>query len=330
MAQKRRQDETEAHFPIKPGTIRADGKDDFIAEIGQPFSNEVARRSVQMENEVIELLTKQRGYFEQLIDKSNDPPELSTGTPVDSEAREIDFEEFGFTFASDYEKEQFLKWFKLEFYTDDLDKLMQEEWTTILVKWITDIITVVGEINLSVIDIQTDFGWIDDTLVSQVEYMATTSARQIVGSNYKSVMRNILNTVKKGNWSIPEAKKNLQEEFGFSNDRAKVITRTEVLRAQSTGQFGSDIDAYDRGIIIGKEWHSAHDHRTRDSHVRADGQIRQFLEPFELDGNSVLFYPRDTSLGAPAEEVIQCRCFYTRILAGQEQKMIDAGYAVDE
>ena len=315
---------------------RAEGSDEFIAEIGQPFSDEVAKRSIKMQDEITKLLSKQRGYFEKMIKESTALPDLLVdkyvGEKEDSEKR-IDFEDFGFEFDTEQEKEAFLLWFKANFYTDEMDKLMQEEWTEILMRWITDIVTVVGEINLAVIGIDTDFGWIDDALVEQVEYMATTSTKEIIGTNYRSVMKNILGTVKKGNWSIPEAVNNLKEEFAFSNKRAKVIARTEILRAQSTGQFGSDIDAYDRGLIIGKEWHSTHDHRTRDSHVSADGQVREFLEPFELVNNgtvSYMFYPRDTSLSAPANEVIQCRCFYTRIMAGQEQKMIDAGYSVDE
>lgn len=302
----------------------------------QPFSEEVAKRSIKMQEEITKLLSKQRGYFEKMIKESTSLPDLLVdkyeSTEGDSEKR-IDFESFGFEFETEQEKKAFLEWFTKNFYTDEMDQLMQEQWHEILIRWMNDIIMLVGEINLSVIGIETDFGWVDDSLINQVEYMATTSTREIVGTNYRSVMRNILDTVKKGNWSIPEAVKNLKKEFGFSKDRAKVIARTEILRAQSTGQFGSDIDAYDRGLIIGKEWHSTHDNRTRHSHVMADGQVREFLEPFELvaDGvTSYMFYPRDTSLSATADQVIQCRCFYTRIMAGQEQKMIDAGYQVDK
>ena len=56
-----------------------------------------------------------------------------------------------------------------------------------------------------------------------------------------------------------------------------------------------------------KEWLTVGDANVRPSHQAANGQQRGIEEPFELEG-SLLQYPGDSSLGAPASEVIGCRC----------------------
>lgn len=48
--------------------------------------------------------------------------------------------------------------------------------------------------------------------------------------------------------------------------------------------------------------------RTRESHAEMDGQERGLNEPFETPSGDRLMYPGDNSLGAPAEETINCRC----------------------
>lgn len=56
-----------------------------------------------------------------------------------------------------------------------------------------------------------------------------------------------------------------------------------------------------------KEWISILDNVTRHWHAAADGQIREFAEPFEVGGEQLLV-PGDTSLGATAKNIVHCRC----------------------
>ena len=54
-------------------------------------------------------------------------------------------------------------------------------------------------------------------------------------------------------------------------------------------------------------WVSMRDERVRDSHWRTDSQTVPINEPFTINGYKMMF-PGDDSLGAPVEEIINCRC----------------------
>lgn len=60
-------------------------------------------------------------------------------------------------------------------------------------------------------------------------------------------------------------------------------------------------------IKIIKVWNSTLDGKTRPSHAVADGQARKLDDPFTVQGQSMQF-PKDTSMGATADNVINCRC----------------------
>lgn len=54
-------------------------------------------------------------------------------------------------------------------------------------------------------------------------------------------------------------------------------------------------------------WDATIDAVTRPHHIAADGQTVPVNEPFEIDGEKLLF-PGDDSLGATAKNIISCRC----------------------
>ena len=56
-----------------------------------------------------------------------------------------------------------------------------------------------------------------------------------------------------------------------------------------------------------KQWDTVGDSNVRDAHIAADGQQVPINEPFIVDGESLMF-PGDTSLGASAGNIINCRC----------------------
>jgi len=56
-----------------------------------------------------------------------------------------------------------------------------------------------------------------------------------------------------------------------------------------------------------KEWVTVGDERVRPAHVGADGQVRRIDELFRVGGQQLRF-PGDTSFGASAGNVINCRC----------------------
>lgn len=86
--------------------------------------------------------------------------------------------------------------------------------------------------------------------------------------------------------------------------RSEVIARTEVLTASSVG---SRAGALETGLPLEKEWLATKDDRVRPEHLATDGQRQPLNEPYTVAGERLMF-PRDDSLGASADNIIQCRC----------------------
>ena len=94
------------------------------------------------------------------------------------------------------------------------------------------------------------------------------------------------------------------ELWYLSDDRLRFISENE---SQNTNECEEFIQAVLSGMS-GKEWVNMGDKRVRKTHVKAGGQIKPIMEPFEV-GNSLLMYPGDYgSHGASAEEIVGCRC----------------------
>lgn len=89
-------------------------------------------------------------------------------------------------------------------------------------------------------------------------------------------------------------------KIGFNN--AVRITRTEGHRIQVQGTMDACHKAKERGADIVKQWDATLDRRTRRSHTKVDGEIRELDEAF----SNGLMYPSDPSGGAA--EVVNCRC----------------------
>lgn len=88
--------------------------------------------------------------------------------------------------------------------------------------------------------------------------------------------------------------------IGYNN--AIRIARTEGHRIQTTATMDALYGAKERGADVVKQWDSTLDARTRDSHVKVDGEWKELEEKF----SNGLMYPGDPH-GAAAE-VINCRC----------------------
>lgn len=89
-------------------------------------------------------------------------------------------------------------------------------------------------------------------------------------------------------------------KIGYNN--AVRIARTEGHRIQTTATMDAMTAAKDKGANVVKQWDAALDKRTRDSHAKVDGEIRELDEPF----SNGLMFPGDPD--GDAAEVINCRC----------------------
>lgn len=89
----------------------------------------------------------------------------------------------------------------------------------------------------------------------------------------------------------------------LSQDRAMLIAENE---SNTVGNYDELIVAIRSGMTK-KTWNTMRDNKVRNTHKDVDGMIVDIFEPFDV-GNSKMMFPRDDSLGASAEEIVNCRC----------------------
>lgn len=127
--------------------------------------------------------------------------------------------------------------------------------------------------------------------------------------------------------SIPKTAALVEETLLDANapmwtNRAVVVARTEVRRAQMGGLFEAYSEYTRRNFIYYiKEWLDSDDTRVRPAHVDTDGQRRRLDQPFAVgtDGGPKFpaMYPLDPQL--PASLSIQCRC--TMLIEEEGERM---------
>jgi len=94
--------------------------------------------------------------------------------------------------------------------------------------------------------------------------------------------------------------------------RGEMIARTESIHAFNAAELESARQVVATGAVrdkdVKREWDSAGDRKVRPAHKVMDGQQVGLDEPFRSPDGAFLMYPGDTTLGAPASDVINCRC----------------------
>lgn len=102
--------------------------------------------------------------------------------------------------------------------------------------------------------------------------------------------------------------RNISSTAKLSLSRATTIVRTEAHRIQEASRHDAQKAAVDKGAKVVKQWDSTLDGKTRRTHRKLDGQVREVDEPFEIEGRKAM-YPGD--FGDPAEDC-NCRCIATQ------------------
>lgn len=128
---------------------------------------------------------------------------------------------------------------------------------------------------------------------------------QHLGVNYAKLKKTITQEISRGIASgLPyrDIARNINNVSGSGLSNAKRIARTEGHRIQQTSSRDAQYAAKKKGASVLKQWDASLDGRTRDSHARVDGEIRELDEKF----SNGLMFPGDPSGGAA--EVINCRC----------------------
>lgn len=103
--------------------------------------------------------------------------------------------------------------------------------------------------------------------------------------------------------TIDVTKRHDEEEYFTSRDRAILLAENE---ANTSLNYRKYIDALKKGYKK-KIWVSERDKRVRVTHREVDGMELPIERAF-LVGDSLMNFPKDTSMGASSKEIIACRC----------------------
>lgn len=151
----------------------------------------------------------------------------------------------------------------------------------------------------ALIDVMSEHESIDEAFLVAVLYEEYLKA--IVNIDADSYITSYVNTFAQD--FINTTVKHMDEAYYTSDDRATYVAENE---ANSIENYGDYTDAAAAGYTK-KKWVTMHDAYVRDTHSEAEGEIVGINEPFVV-GDSLLMFPKDTSLGADASEIVNCRC----------------------
>ena len=119
----------------------------------------------------------------------------------------------------------------------------------------------------------------------------------------QKVCDSIVDTTLKGG-SLTSSKANKpQDPYVVSVDRATNVAENEANAILNGDEY---ITAEKNGCTK-KRWKSSRDERVRADHADVDGQVVDISRPFRV-GKYMMMYPKDDSLGAGLEEIVNCRC----------------------
>ncbi|MBX9988632.1 phage minor head protein [Priestia aryabhattai] len=293
----------------QPKTRADDTEDEYVKEMQGDWVPEVAVLTTKAADDFYNLLQNQVETYISRLEEADTPPTRVL----------IDVHRFMYSNnrkdLSDVPK-SFIDWIKSNILTDEGEQL--ELWDAAGFDWIEQSAKIAGMYNIMEIDTELVFDDTADDFLRSLSDRSRRDAELIQGVTDEHVIMALWDVAFEGQYSVTKAANALREDFAFSKGRARTIARTEMVGAARTGQWHSDKQS---GMVIGKIWRSAQQDRTRDGHREADGQVKTLDEPFYVANADrqfePLMYPGDSST-ASADNVINCRCWYKRILEGEE------------
>ncbi len=126
-----------------------------------------------------------------------------------------------------------------------------------------------------------------------------------LGEDVDLLKRKITATISRGISTGMRYEQVAQQLAGYTNigfNNAVRIARTEGHRIQVQSTMDACYKAKDKGANVVKQWDASLDKKTRDSHAKVDGEVRELDEKF----SNGLRFPSDPH--GSAAEVVNCRC----------------------
>lgn len=130
---------------------------------------------------------------------------------------------------------------------------------------------------------------------------------EALGYDVEQLKKTIASEISRGfasSMMYTEIARNIRQYGGVSMYKALTIARTEGHRITEQARDKARHRAKEAGADVVKQWDSTLDGRTRKSHRKLDGQVRELDEPFEVNGHKAQ-YPGGFGI---AKEDINCRC----------------------
>ena len=128
-----------------------------------------------------------------------------------------------------------------------------------------------------------------------------------LGHNVSELKKSISQEISRGlstSMSYFDIARNLQSRSNVTINQSMNIVQTEGHRIQSVAALASGKKAAAKGASLIKTWDSTLDKKTRPSHRKLDGQVREVDEDFEVDGMKA---DSPGHFGKPSEDC-RCRC----------------------
>lgn len=144
-----------------------------------------------------------------------------------------------------------------------------------------------------------------DTKISTKKNTKTGKLYASLGEDITDLKKKIAGEISRGfagSMSYAKIAANIALISGIPKNNAMRIARTEMHRIQTKASMDTCYKAREKGADIVKMWDSTLDGKTRDSHMKVDGEQRGLEEKF----SNGLLYPGDPN--GPAAEVVNCRC----------------------
>ena len=171
-----------------------------------------------------------------------------------------------------------------------------------------------GADNVPPIDVQAAWAKVMD--VNAIAFLETTTNRmrnstlEVWGDVKGKVNQSLLTGM-----SNVDLQKEVKKITGYSASRAEAIARTETMGAYNGGLEEGAMAMPPEHRPVAKEWLATRDSRTRKTHKAANGQVVGMDEEFVVGGRSM---SRPLASGAPADEVVNCRCTMLLYYPGDE------------
>lgn len=139
------------------------------------------------------------------------------------------------------------------------------------------------------------------------KYLDVVSGYMLIDSYIKEYVletsKQIIDTTFSHITGKPSDSEQTIDDYYLSNDRAMFISECEANSILNYRQYSEAL----KSAKTQKTWIDVGDKRERKTHLEVGGTTIPISEPFSV-GDSLLMFPKDYSLGASGDEIVNCRC----------------------